>query len=226
VTSIADGIQAVRERIGHAAEASGRSREEVKLIVVSKAKTAEAIREAHEAGQRAFGESYAQEIEVKARLLGDLPDIEWHFIGHLQSNKAKTVAPLAHMVHTVDTPSLARELARRVVKANRRALQVVIEVNVAHEPQKHGVSPGDLEELMQAVQAEPALDLRGLMTVPPADDLSMTRRVFETLATLRSLHGGVLRLPELSMGMSHDLEVAVACGATLVRVGTAVFGPR
>jgi hypothetical protein len=226
VTSIAESLEAVRRRIVQAAEAAGRSHDGVELVAVSKAKPPEAIREAYRAGQRSFGESYAQEIEAKAASLADLPDIEWHFIGHLQSNKAKTVAPLAHMVHTVDSPPLARELARRVAKANRGALKVLIEVNVAREPQKHGVSPGELEQLMQAIRDEPALDLRGLMTVPPADNLSVAKRTFETLATLRSLHGGVQGLPELSIGMSHDLEVAVACGATLVRVGSAIFGPR
>lgn len=225
MTSIAENLKAVQQRLARAAEAAGRSSEGIKLIAVSKAKPAEAIREAYRAGQRSFGESYAQEIEVKAERLADLPGIEWHFIGHLQSNKAKTIAPLAHLVHTVDSPSLARELARRVTRANR-VLQVLIEVNVAREPQKHGVSPGDLEELMQAVRAEPALDLRGLMTVPPAHDLEVARRAFETLATLRSLHGGAGQLPELSMGMSLDLEVAVGCGATLVRIGSAIFGPR
>lgn len=225
MSPIAESLRAVHQRIVRAAEAAGRRRDEVKLIAVSKAKPAEAIREAYEAGQRAFGESYAQEIESKAKQLADLPDIEWHFIGHLQSNKARTIAPLAHLVHTVDGPSLARELARRVARVNR-TLRVLIEVNVAREPQKHGVSPGELGELMDAVRAEPALDLRGLMTVPPAHDLDVAKRAFETLATLRSLHGGSVHLPELSIGMSHDLEVAVACGATLVRIGSAIFGPR
>jgi hypothetical protein len=216
----------VQERIVRAAQAACRSSDGIKLIAVSKAMPPEAIREAYRAGQRCFGESYAQEIEAKVRLFVDLPDIEWHFIGHLQSNKAKTVAPLAYMVHTVDSPPLARELARRVVKAGRDILQVLIEVNVAREPQKHGVSPGDLDELMRVVAAEPALDLRGLMTVPPAHDLEVARSAFEKLATLRLLHGGTSMLPELSIGMSDDLEAAVACGATLVRVGRAIFGSR
>ncbi len=226
MTSIAEGLEAVRQRIVHAAEAAGRASAAIRLVAVSKAKPPEAIREAYAAGQRRFGESYAQELEGKARSLADLPDLEWHFIGHLQSNKAKTIAPVAHMIHAIDSPPLARELARRVVKANRSLVEVLIEVNVSREPQKHGVSPGDLEELIEAVRAEPALDLRGLMTVPPAEDLGVTRRTFETLATLRSLHGGLRCLPELSMGMSHDLEIAIACGATLVRVGSAIFGPR
>jgi pyridoxal phosphate enzyme (YggS family) len=187
---------------------------------------AEAIREAYEAGQRRFGESYAQEFEAKAKQLLDLTDIEWHFIGHLQSNKAKTVAPLAQVVHTIDSAPLARELARRVARANRDVLAVLIEVNVAAEPQKHGVLAGDLEDLIRAVRTEEVLELRGLMTVPPAGEPSVARRMFETLGTLRSLHGGIQRLPELSIGMSGDLEIAVACGATLVRVGSDIFGPR
>lgn len=226
MTSIAENLAAVKHRILKAAEAAGLCGDGIKLVAVSKAKPPEAIREAYAAGQRRFGESYAQEIEAKAKLLIDLPDLEWHFIGHLQSNKAKTVAPLARMVHAVDSAALARELARRVAKADRGTLEVLIEVNVAAEPQKHGVLGGDLDELIQAVRAEPMLDLRGLMTVPPREDLSVARRAFETLVTLRALHGGPLRLPELSMGMSHDLEVAIACGATLVRVGSAIFGPR
>lgn len=226
MTCVPENLARVKERIARAAETAGRSADGIRLVAVSKGKPVEAIREAYAAGQRAFGENYAQELEAKAEQLVDRPDIEWHFIGHLQSNKAKAIAPLAHMVHAVDSASLARELARRVAKSNRAPLQVLLEVNVAAEPQKHGVLAGDLAELIRAVRAEPGLDLRGLMTVPPAEDLKVASRGFETLKTLRSLHGGIERLPELSMGMSQDLEVAVACGATLVRVGSAIFGPR
>jgi len=195
-------------------------------VAVSKGKPADAIREAYAAGQRRFGENYAQELVAKVEELRDCPGIEWHFIGHLQSNKARAVAPLVHFVHTVDTPSLARELARRVARAGRAPLPILIEVNVAREAQKHGVAASELEEVMGAVVGEPSLTLRGLMTVPPNADLDRAREVFETLASLRSLHGGAPKLPELSMGMSGDLEVAVAAGATLVRIGTAIFGPR
>jgi PLP dependent protein len=217
-------LAAVHARIARAASACGRDPATIKLVAVSKTKPPEMIREAYAAGQRAFGENYAQELESKARALADLPDIEWHFIGHLQSNKAKLVARTAHMVHTVDGEALARELGRRAAAAGR-ALPVLIEVNVGGEPQKHGATASEIEDVARAVAAEPALLLRGLMTVPP-DDPDAAKRAFETLASLRVLHGGAARLAELSMGMSADLELAVAAGATLVRVGTAIFGAR
>jgi PLP dependent protein len=223
---IADALAEVRARIERAAIAAGRDPAAVKLVAVSKTNSAEAIREAYAAGQRAFGENYAQELDQKTKVLAELADIEWHFIGHLQTNKAKLVARAATMVHAVDGASLARELGKRAGAAGRPRLPVLIEVNVGAEAQKHGASPGDLAEVIAAVRAEPNLALRGLMTMPPVDDLDAARRVFETLVTLRNLHGGPDELPELSMGMSHDLEIAIACGATLVRVGTAIFGAR
>jgi PLP dependent protein len=223
---VAKNLALVQERIAVAAAAAGRSTDDVRLIAVSKGKPSSDIREAYASGQRRFGENYAQEFVAKAQELADLPGIEWHFIGHLQTNKARSVAPVVHVVHTVDSGALAKELARRVLKADRAPLPVLVEVNVAKEPQKHGAAPSDLQEVIDAVATEPALALRGLMTVPPALDLAAARAAFETLGSLRSLHGGKARLPELSMGMSHDLEVAIACGATLVRVGTAIFGPR
>jgi pyridoxal phosphate enzyme (YggS family) len=226
VSRIADNLERVRERIAQAAAATGRQPESVKLVAVSKGHSAEAIREAYAGGQRSFGESYAQELATKADSMSDVVDMDWHFIGHLQSNKARMVAGRVHLVHTVDSPSLARELARRVKREGGAALPILVEVNVSREPQKHGVWASELEELLLVIEDEPALVLRGLMTVPPADDLSRARVAFETLESLRALHGGPRRLPELSMGMSHDLELAIACGATMVRVGTAIFGPR
>jgi pyridoxal phosphate enzyme (YggS family) len=198
----------------------------VKLIAVSKTKPAEAIREAYAAGQRAFGENYAQELSSKAEALADLADIEWHFIGHLQTNKAKVAAKCAHVVHTIDSAALARELGKRAGKERSSPLSVLIEVNLGGEPQKAGATPGEIDEVMASVRAQPSLALCGLMTVPPAGDLDAARRTFETLALLRNLHGGAPALPELSMGMSEDLEVAITCGATYVRVGRAIFGER
>lgn len=224
--SVADGLAHVRLRIERAASAAGRSPAEVKLIAVSKTKSADAIREAYAAGQRAFGENYAQELAVKAEALADLPDLEWHFIGHLQTNKAKVAARFAHVVHTVDSAALARELAKRAARDRALPLDVLIEVNVGRELQKAGASPSEIEEVMNAVRAAPSLVLRGLMVMPPAGDPSAARQTFETLALLRKLHGGVAVLPELSMGMSDDLEIAVACGASYVRVGRAIFGER
>ena len=225
--TIAACLAEVRDRIERAARAAGRDASLVKLVAVSKTKGPEAVREAYAAGQRAFGENYAQELATKAEALADLPDVEWHFIGHLQTNKARVAAKHAHVVHTVDSGALARELGRRAAREGRAVpLPVLIEVNVGGEAQKAGAAPSEIEEVMRAVQAEASLALRGLMTMPPVDDLAAARSVFETLASLRNLHGGPAVLPELSMGMTADLEVAVACGATLVRVGTAIFGAR
>ena len=227
--SVAEDLARVRDRIARAAGAASRELSEVRLIAVSKTKPADAIREAYAAGQRDFGENYAQELTQKAEELADLADLRWHFIGHLQSNKARFVAKAAHVVHTVDGPSLARELGKRAAKEGRgdtrERLPVLVEVNVGGEPQKHGSSAAALSEVLAAVEAEPALALSGLMTMPP-NDIEAARRVFEALVSLRNLHGGRARLPELSMGMSDDLEVAIACGATLVRVGSAIFGSR
>jgi pyridoxal phosphate enzyme (YggS family) len=229
--SVVEGLERVRERIHRAATAVGRDPAEVRLVAVSKTKPASAIREAYAAGQRDFGENYAQELVEKAAELSNLADLRWHFIGHLQSNKARLVARVVNVVHTVDGPSLARELAKRFAAASETRgesgarLPVLVEVNVGGEAQKHGVSPGDLRDVLEAIDREPALVLRGLMTIPP-NDLEAARRAFEALASLRQAHGGTARLPELSMGMSEDLEIAVACGATLVRVGSAIFGSR
>jgi pyridoxal phosphate enzyme (YggS family) len=227
VSDVADRLAEVRARVAAACAACGRSPRDVMLLAVSKTHDARAIREAYAAGQRAFGESYAQELATKAQELADLPDLEWHFIGHLQTNKAKYVARHAHVVHSVDSAVLARELAKRAESAGRSApLPVLLEVNVGGEVQKHGVAPSEIRELIEAVAREPRLVLRGLMTMPPAGDLEVARGVFGALASLRNLHGGVAALPELSMGMSGDLEPAIACGATIVRVGTAIFGER
>jgi pyridoxal phosphate enzyme (YggS family) len=222
----AQRLAETRARIAAAARAAGRDPTTIKLVAVSKTKSPDSIREAYAAGQRAFGENYAQELAAKAAALAELPDIEWHFIGHLQTNKAKIVANFAEVVHTVDSPVLARELGRRATKARAAPLRVLIEVNVAGEAQKAGVTPGQIREVIDAVREEPALALRGLMTVPPQGDPAAARRAYETLWTLRNLHGGNAVLPDLSMGMSDDLETAIACGATCVRVGTAIFGPR
>jgi PLP dependent protein len=224
--TIAARLAHVRGRIDEACRAAGRTPATVKLIAVSKTKPPEAIREAYDSGQRAFGENYAQELVAKAEALADLADLEWHFIGHLQTNKAKLVARIAHAVHTVDTVVLARELGKRAAAGRETPLDVLIEVNVSREPQKAGASPSEIQEVVDALRVEPSLVLRGLMTVPPAGDPRASRTVFETLVTLRNLHGGAGELPELSMGMSDDLEEAIAAGATSVRIGRAIFGDR
>ncbi len=230
MSTIAVRLAEVHARIEAALSASGRDPRSsgVRLVAVSKRHPPEAIREAYAAGQRAFGENYAQELESKAAALRDLVDIEWHFIGHLQTNKARVVAPIACIVHTVDSTYLAKELARRATSApaNRSRLEVLVEVNVSGEARKSGVSPQDLEEVLAAVEAAPVLSLRGLMTMPPFGDPAAARSIFSTLASIRNLHGGAPRLPDLSMGMSDDLELAIHAGATLVRIGTAIFGSR
>ena len=226
--TIADALAQVKDRIGRAAVAASRDPAEVSLVAVSKTKPPSAVREAYLAGQRDFGENYAQELAQKAEELGDLPDIRWHFIGHLQTNKAKMVVKSAHVVHAVDSVALVNELAKRWEKEGRldtAKLSLLVEVNVGGEAQKHGVSAVGLASVLDAIEAHPALVLRGLMTMPP-NDLEAARRAFEALASLRNLHGGKARLPELSMGMSDDLEIAIACGATMVRVGSAIFGAR
>jgi pyridoxal phosphate enzyme (YggS family) len=225
--TIAARLAEVQERIARAAVAVGRDPKAIKLVAVSKTKSIEQIREAYAAGQRAFGENYAQELATKAEALAELTDVEWHFIGHLQTNKARVVAAHAHVVHTVDGVALARELGKRAAKMERaKPLPVLIEVSLGGEAQKAGATASEIAEVMQTLSEQPSLALRGLMTVPPASDQDAAKRVFETLVSLRNLHGGAAVLPELSMGMSHDLEIAVACGATLVRVGTAIFGAR
>ena len=227
--TIEGALASVHDRIARAAGATGRAPETVRLIAVSKTKPASAIREAYAAGQRDFGENYAQELAEKADELADLTDLRWHFIGHLQSNKARHVARVAHFVHTIDGPSLVRELAKRTAKEGRgdtlEPLPVLVEVNVGGEAQKHGSSAANLGAVLASIDAERSLRLLGLMTVPP-NDHEAARRAFEALVSLRNLHGGAARLPELSMGMSDDLEIAIACGSTMVRVGSAIFGNR
>ena len=224
--TIAESLAAVRARIDVAAKAAGRDPASVKLVAVSKTHPPDAIREAYAAGQRAFGENYAQELETKAAALADLADIEWHFIGHLQTNKAKVVARVAHLVHAVHSRDLAAELGKRAAAAGRAPLPVLVEVKLSAEASKHGASPGDLVPLLDAISGDARLRLRGLMTMPPFDDLPAARRVFDELAALREKHGGAARLAELSMGMTNDFEIAIPAGATIVRVGTAIFGAR
>jgi hypothetical protein len=223
---MADRIAEVARRIEAAARAAGRPKESVRLVAVSKGHPASAVLEAYDLGLRVFGENYAKEAVGKAEEVGSLPDLEWRFIGHLQSNKARLVAPVVSAVDSVDSAHLAVEIGRRAAKIGRR-IGVLVEVNVANDEAKTGCAPQDLESILQAVEAQPSLDLRGLMTIPPlTEDPEGARRFFGALRSLRSLHGGPGRLPDLSMGMSADLEIAIAEGATMIRIGTAIFGDR
>jgi pyridoxal phosphate enzyme (YggS family) len=213
----------VRERIARACERAKRDPASVELVAVSKVQPVEAVREAARAGQRAFGENYAQELREKADAAGE--GIEWHFLGALQTNKVKMVAGRVALVHTCDRQSLAQELNKRAA-ALGIAQRVLVEVNLASEPQKGGIAPGDLGSFVDSVRNLPALRCEGLMCIPPADD--DPRKHFRTLRDLRDeLHGHTgLALPQLSMGMSADYELAIEEGATIVRVGTAIFGER
>ncbi len=207
------------------------------LVAVSKGQPAVALRVAHAAGQRHFGENYVQELVEKAGVLADLDGIRFHFIGHLQRNKARHVVRVAQAMHSVNSIALAKELGHRAggtdIPEARRAfggdgrLPVLAEVSIAGEAQKSGVSPERLGELLEAVERQPGLRLTGLMAVPPlATEPDAATPHFEALARLREEHGGAARLPELSMGMTADFEQAVGAGATVVRIGSAIFGPR
>ncbi|MCC6995736.1 MAG: YggS family pyridoxal phosphate-dependent enzyme [Deltaproteobacteria bacterium] len=227
---VARGLDAVRERIARAARAAGRAPDAVRLIAVSKTMPGAAIRAAHAAGQRDFGENYAQELAGKLTELGDLPDLAWHFIGNLQRNKAKLVVGRA-CIHTLDGTALADELERRAAAAGIARVDTLIEVNVGGEAQKSGVAPADLPTLLDALAGRPHLRVGGLMCIPPAaTDPEASRPHFRALARLRDELSRTPRagidLGHLSMGMSVDLEAAIAEGATLVRVGTAIFGER
>ncbi|HTJ84334.1 MAG TPA: YggS family pyridoxal phosphate-dependent enzyme [Polyangiaceae bacterium] len=221
---LAEQLEEVRAHVREASLAAGRSPDAVRLIAVSKGQPASALREAYAAGQRDFGENYAQELVAKSRELADLLDLRWHFIGHLQRNKVKDVVGAAAAVHTIDRLAVAEELSRRAP----HDLDVLVEVNIEAEPQKAGALAVDVPALARAVDALPRLHLVGLMAIPPAGDAAEASRPhFAALARLAAeLRADHPRLVELSMGMSQDYAVAIGEGATLVRVGTAIFGAR
>lgn len=213
-------------RIARAAEAAGRDAAEVRLLAVSKTWPADSVREAAAAGQRAFGENYVQEGAEKVDALAGL-GLEWHFIGPLQSNKTRLVANRFVWVHSIDRLKIAERLSAQR-DAHLPPLEVCIQVNVSGEASKSGVAPGELPELARAVAGQPRLRLRGLMAIPePTSDVALQRARFATLRQLRDqLNADGLALDTLSMGMSDDLEAAIAEGSTMVRVGTAIFGSR
>ena len=214
---VAAGLSHVRERIAAACARSGRDPSSVRLVAVSKTKPVEMLREAVAAGQHIFGENYAQELKQKADALD--PVVEWHFVGALQTNKAKLVVGRVALIHTCDRIALAQELSKRA-KAAGLVQRVLLEVNVGREPQKAGVLPENVRALLEQVRALPAIACEGLMCIPPAE--GDPRPWFRQLRQLGKEHG----LPELSMGMSADYEAAIEEGATLIRVGTAIFGER
>ncbi|MCX7157518.1 MAG: YggS family pyridoxal phosphate-dependent enzyme [Rhodocyclales bacterium] len=227
MTSIAANLQAVRARIAAACVAAGRPVESVQLLAVSKTWPAASVREAAAAGQRAFGENYVQEAAGKATELAGL-DLEWHFIGPLQSNKTRPVAEGFSWVHSVDRLKIAERLAAQRPVA-LPPLNVCLQVNVSGEASKSGCAPEQGVGLAAAIGALPGLHLRGLMAIPePTADTARQRRQFALLRhTLERINSELdFRLDTLSMGMSDDLEAAIMEGATIVRVGTAIFGQR
>ncbi len=219
---IAERLAGVRAQVDEAARAAGRAPGEVALVAVSKRHPVEAIREAYAAGQRAFGENYVQELVAKAEALRDLDEIRWHFIGHLQRNKAKAVLRAGALVDTVDSARLADAVAKAAAAHGGPPHPICLQVNVGGEAQKSGIAPAELPALIDHVQGLASLRLEGLMTIPPAGNDDTTRRCFEALRALVDTH----ELARWSMGMSGDLALAVAAGSTEVRVGTAIFGPR
>ncbi|HXP15504.1 MAG TPA: YggS family pyridoxal phosphate-dependent enzyme [Terriglobales bacterium] len=230
--SIPENIALVRERIASAARRAGRNPQEIALLAVTKTFAPESIREAYQAGLRLFGENRVQEFARKAESLRDLPNAEWHMIGHLQSNKAAQAVELFAAVDSVDSLRLAQKLDS-ATKPRGKKLPILIEVNVGSEVAKSGVLPESpaLEDLLMAAAALEHLEIRGLMTIPPfADDPGEARPYFRKLRELRKQISdrkipGV-RMDILSMGMSHDFEIAIEEGSTCVRVGTAILGER
>jgi PLP dependent protein len=226
-------IATVRSQITALAQETNRKASGITLIAVSKTKPIDAIQAAFAAGQRVFGENYVQEAADKALQLAHLP-IEWHFIGSLQSNKAKLVAQHMHWFHGVDRLSIAQALSRHCTESRPKALpalNVLIQVNISGEASKHGVAPDELLDLAQALLQLPGIALQGLMGMAqPTDDPQIQQREFALLRDSLQQLNTALALPApltvLSMGMSGDLPSAIACGATHVRVGTAIFGSR
>jgi PLP dependent protein len=226
MTSVAENLERVREQIARAAAKSGRTTDDVELVAITKTHPADKVREAIETGQTLFGESRVQEARAK---IPELPsNLRWHFVGHLQKNKIRHALPLFEMIHSVDSLALAQDM-NRVAEEEGMHPRVLLQVNVAGEGSKFGFSPDKLREQMEELLALPRLSILGLMTIPPlAEEAEASRKYFVQLRELRDRLQSEFRvdLAQLSMGMTHDYAVAVEEGATLVRVGTAIFGER
>jgi pyridoxal phosphate enzyme (YggS family) len=228
MATIADNLQAVKSRIRAAAQAAGRAPESVALLAVSKTHPAPLVAQAAAAGQRAFGENYVQEALGK---MDQVAGLEWHLIGPLQSNKARLAAERFDWVHTVASEKIARRLSeqrRESSPAGRGPLNVLVQVNISGEPTKAGVTTGEVLALCEKVVPLEGLRLRGLMAIPePTQDVALQRARFaEVRRLMESLGRQGVHLDTLSMGMSDDMEAAIAEGATMVRIGTAIFGAR
>ena len=228
MATIKENIQEVRRRLANACNEAGRSPEQVQLLVVTKTLDAAAVREAYAAGEHAFGENYVQEALDKIGALADLRSgIEWHLIGPLQSNKTRVVAESFDWVHSVDRFKIAQRLSEQRPEG-LPPLQICLQVNISGEASKSGLAPQDVPALAAQIAALPRLKLRGLMAIPePAAELEAQRQPHRRLAhLLRALQDQGLAMDTLSMGMSADMEAAVLEGATMVRVGSAIFGSR
>ena len=223
--SLAENLERVRQQIARATAKAGRNLDEVELVTISKTHDAEKVRAVYEAGQHIFGESRVQEARVK---IPELPSaIHWHFVGHLQKNKIRHALPLFEMIHSVDSLALAEDM-NRIAEEEGLHPRVLLEVNVAGEGSKFGFVPDKLREQMESLLALPRLSILGLMTIPPLAEAESSRKYFIDLRELRDrlqteFH---VDLSQLSMGMTQDFAVAIEEGATLVRVGTAIFGER
>lgn len=226
MASIADRLAQIDTRIAAAERQYGRAAGEVALLAVSKRQSAAAVREARAAGQRAFGENYVTEAVAKQQELADL-DLEWHYIGPIQANKTKAIAESFDWVHSIDREKIARRLSEQRPQ-QLPPLQCCLQVNISGEASKSGAAPEEVATLAEQVATLPQLQLRGLMAIPAAHtEFSDQRAAFARLRELyQSLRANGLALDTLSMGMSGDLEAAIAEGATIVRIGTALFGPR
>ena len=232
MSDIRDNLLTIGTKIKQYSTLYQRPKNSTQLLAVSKRHTTESITTAYNVGQRAFGENYAQELFDKNEKLTEL-DIEWHFIGPLQSNKARKIAQVADWVHAVDRLKIAKKLSENRPE-NLPPLSICLQINISGEDSKSGVEPDDLFTLAEAVTQLPHLKLRGLMVIPaPEDDFTKQRSVFAKVATLKTalenhlIQQGIdVTLDTLSMGMSNDIEAAIAEGATIVRVGTAIFGQR
>ncbi len=226
--TIADNLSRLVEEIRHTARSAGRNPAGIRLVAISKTVDPERIREARAAGQRLFGENRAQDLAAKAAALAGL-DLEWHFVGHLQTNKVRQVVPLAALVHSLDRIELAEKIAARVPPAAPQP--VLVQVNMSGEASKSGVAPADLPRLLDRIALLPEISVRGLMTIGPltGDDHAVRlafRRLREALERERTRERPGSSLTELSMGMSGDFAIAIQEGATILRIGTAIFGTR
>jgi len=223
--SIVANLRRVRERIVAAAERSGRDPSQIRLVIVTKGVTTDRIRKAVAAGATLLGENRIQEALPKIKALEG--KIQWHLIGHLQRNKVKQAIHRFELIHSLDSLELAHEIERRAKQAGIQQ-RVLIQVNLSREPSKYGVLPEDADELVRETSALPHLALEGLMTIPPPSiDPQQSRRYFRRLREkMEDQRQAGLSVRELSMGMSNDFEIAIEEGATLVRIGTAIFGPR